>query len=248
MSTHLKASRRSRPMVQVPAGLEKSLSAYAGAAVAAGVSLLALAPSAEAKIVYTPANITIPINGGPVFLNLNHDGIADFSFSQTLKSTADSIRLRVGGKNPRNQVWGRGILGISNRFSVFASALRRGFKVQANKSYFQKAPGWVMFSAGYSFYGSGAYGQWLNTQHRFLGLKFTVGGQIHYGWARFTVAGQTSTLTGYAYETVPNQPIIAGQTKGPDVVTLEPATLGRLSQGAYAIPTWRIKRSTATTH
>jgi hypothetical protein len=41
-----------------------------------------------------------------------------------------------------------------------------------------------------------------------------------------------ATLTGYAYETVPNKPIIAGKTKGPDVITLEPGSLGRLAQGS----------------
>jgi hypothetical protein len=35
-----------------------------------------------------------------------------------------------------------------------------------------------------------------------------------------------ATLTGYAYETIPNKPIITGKTKGPDVITLDPATLG----------------------
>jgi hypothetical protein len=45
----------------------------------------------------------------------------------------------------------------------------------------------------------------------------------------------TATLTGYAYETVPNKPIIAGKTKGPDVITVQPDTapgsLGRLALG-----------------
>lgn len=235
-----KGSRGSRPAVQFAAGLEKSLSAYASAAAAAGVSLLALAPSADAKIVYTPANITIPINGGPVFIDLNHDGTADFSFSQTLATFVDSrpTRLRVGGKNPSNQVWGKGILGVRSSYGVFASALRKGFKVRPNKSYFQKAPGWVMFSAGGTYYGGASYGQWLNTQHRFLGVKFMAGSQIHYGWARFTVAA-TATLTGYAYETIANKPIIAGKTKGPDVITLEPVTLGHLAQGASVVAAWR---------
>jgi hypothetical protein len=48
-----------------------------------------------------------------------------------------------------------------------------------------------------------------------------------------------ATLTGYAYETIPNKPIIAGKTKGPDVITLEPATLGHLAQGASGISAWR---------
>jgi hypothetical protein len=37
-----------------------------------------------------------------------------------------------------------------------------------------------------------------------------------------------ATRTGYAYETIPNKPIITGKTKGPDVITLDPARLGHL--------------------
>ena len=38
-----------------------------------------------------------------------------------------------------------------------------------------------------------------------------------------------ATRTGYAYETIPNKPIITGKTKGPDVITLDPATRGHLA-------------------
>jgi hypothetical protein len=92
-------------------------------------------------------------------------------------------------------------------------------------------------------------GQWLYTQHRYLGLQFMISGQVHYGWARVAVTrapGSTrpivATLTGYAYETIPNKPIITGKTSGPDVITLEPATLGRLGQGAEGISAWRVKK------
>ncbi len=58
-------------------------------------------------------------------------------------------------------------------------------------------------------------------------------------WARLSVTlghdrqlGDVSgTLTGYAYETVPNKPIIAGQTTGPDMITVQPETLGGLARG-----------------
>ena len=98
-------------------------------------------------------------------------------------------------------------------------------------------------------YSSETYGQWINTSRRYLGLKFVTGGQIHYGWARMMVELTRPSpiqrfqlhaiLTGYAYETIPNKPIITGKTKGPDVVTLEPVSLGRLSQGASGISAWR---------
>jgi hypothetical protein len=41
----------------------------------------------------------------------------------------------------------------------------------------------------------------------------------------------TATSTGYAYESVPNKPIVAGKTKGPDVITVLPGSLGQLAAG-----------------
>jgi len=255
--------------------LEKSLTAYAGAAVAAGVSLLAVAKSADAKIVYTPAVVEIPINGGPVLLDLNHDGITDFILSNIFRfgtgtSAASYATLFVGtgAGNTRNKFWGRGVDTSRGYVFRFASALRSGFSVGANKSYFQKSPKGVM--AGLDVWyqnplphgrgagsascvsataacASGTEGQWMYTKNRYLGLQFTINGHIHYGWARVAVTRGTgrqkfsilATLTGYAYETIPKKPIITGKTKGPDVVTLEPATLGRLGQGASGIAAWR---------
>jgi len=78
---------KSRRRTKLSPELEKSMSAYATAALAAGVSLLAIAKSAEAKIVYTPADVKIPVNGGTVPLDLNHDGVVDFVFSNVFYKT-----------------------------------------------------------------------------------------------------------------------------------------------------------------
>jgi hypothetical protein len=42
--------------------------------------------------------------------------------------------------------------------------------------------------------------------------------------------GMVATLTGYAFETIPNKPIIAGKTCGPDVI-VKHGTLGELAAG-----------------
>jgi len=237
-------TRRMRRTAPLGVELEKSLSAYASAAAASGVSLLMAALPAGAKIVYTPANINIPVNAGWVPIDLNHDGIADFSFSNYRFSTGSHGfgSLRAQTKNQSNEIWGRGNL-------KFASALRPGFGVGPNRSSFQKGSRWIMAetaAGGFSsFEHSATYGQWLYTRNRYLGLKFTVGGAVHYGWARFTVTvplGIQATLTGYAYETTPYKPIVTGKTNGPDVITLKPATLGRLAQGASGISAWREKK------
>jgi len=58
----------------------------------------------------------------------------------------------------------------------------------------------------------------------------------------------SATLTGYAYDTIPGKRIVAGKTKGPDVITAQPTTLGHLAAGASAIPAWRVKRTAAAIH
>jgi hypothetical protein len=219
--------------------LERSLSAYAAAAAAAGVSLLALAPSAEAKIVYTRAHVQIPF--GHVPLDLNHDRIADFSLFKTYLGGSEGladIAVHVAAPSiPSNRIWGRGSFRGYLGQSAFASALRSGFKVGPSKSCLQQHNGFMASFFADFIYGSTTRGQWLYAKNRYLGLKFMIHGQVHYGWARLTVSWKyplemDATLTGYAYETIPNKPIITGKIKGPDVVTLDSATLGQLAVGA----------------
>jgi hypothetical protein len=98
-------------------------------------------------------------------------------------------------------------------------------------------------------------GPWKNVKNRYVGVQFRIKGETHYGWARLSVTmhrdgtyGISAVLTGYAYETIANRPIIAGKTKGTDESTVEPATLGHLARGAAAISVWRLNRVSTTTH
>jgi hypothetical protein len=43
--------------------------------------------------------------------------------------------------------------------------------------------------------------------------------------------GRQKNFTTCAYETIPDKPIIAGQTTGPDVIMVQPETLGGLALG-----------------
>ena len=103
-----------------------------------------------------------------------------------------------------------------------------------------------------------SYGQWKDAKNKYIGLKFIINGKVHYGWARLNVklviktetAVINATLTGYAYETIPNKPIIAGKTHGADDAepptpaalttrTPKPATLGVLAMGWPGLSIWR---------
>ena len=57
----------------------------------------------------------------------------------------------------------------------------------------------------------------------YVGLQFQMDGQTHYGWARVgapAIGLNAGWLYDYAYETIPNTPILAGQVPEPSTVAL----------------------------
>ncbi len=73
----MKRSSGPRKTTDLSKSVHQQLSMYALAAGAAGVSALALAPSADAKIIYTKTNTQILANT-PYNLDVNNDGTTDF--------------------------------------------------------------------------------------------------------------------------------------------------------------------------
>jgi hypothetical protein len=73
----MKRSSRPRKTADLSESVHQQLNMYVLAASAAGVGLLALAQSAEAKIVYTKTHVVIGTNH-VYALDLNHDGVVDF--------------------------------------------------------------------------------------------------------------------------------------------------------------------------
>jgi hypothetical protein len=243
---------------------------YALAASAAGMGM-ALAQPAEARIVYTSANIPIRQNFPPVPIDLNHDGIPDFSLANVyLNTTFTSLgTLRVKQAREANQVWHV----FSFGWFECAAALPKG-KLVGPKGVFQqdRTSGLLMAIIG----PGSATCPWAKVKQAFLGLKFVIKGKTHYGWARVKLNHQgfsiSATLTGYAYETIPNRPIITGKTKGkmndmetsadwlspddpgpgasltnPIPDTPQPASLGMLALGTQGVPLWRRKESVLST-
>ncbi|MBP7451020.1 MAG: T9SS type A sorting domain-containing protein, partial [Flavobacteriales bacterium] len=55
---------------------------------------------------------------------------------------------------------------------------------------------------------------WSNFPEGYLGLRFTIAGETHYGWARLSIPSAAGfTLKDYAYNSVPGEGILAGQTQ-----------------------------------
>jgi hypothetical protein len=234
--------------------VHRQLNMYALAASAAGVGVLALGQPAEVRIIYTPAHRVI-LSKHEFSLDLNHDGIADFTISNHSFCTTDvcgrTLRILPTGHNKVV-----GVKGLGGPF--YASALKRGSHIGPKRPF----SGRLMAASGTEY---ATVGPWLNIDCRYLGLKFFIKGHIHYGWARFNVtAGDgkiTATSTGYAYETIAGKSIIAGKTHGraddpanddfsPDASLTNPnpdkpqlAYLGLLALGAQGVPLWRQKET-----
>jgi hypothetical protein len=58
-------------------------------------------------------------------------------------------------------------------------------------------------------------GNWIDMNSYYLGLKLISGGHIYYGWARLSYSSYSGFLFlfDYAYNSIPDQPILAGQKK-----------------------------------
>lgn len=237
--------------------LHQRLNSYALAASAAGVGILAVATpaeltlpagatltgvfalseSAEARVVYTPTKRNVVCHTtdggschGTLDLNLNHGSGVEFQLFCDFVHGPGRL-LSVSPVGASNQIW------TSSLYSGdAAAALDKGALIQSSEHFLNFREGRMFWTSG----GEGRHGPWVhvkNLKYRYLGLKFTIKGQIHYGWARISTpihwfkGASFATLTGYAYETIPNKPIVAGRTKGPDVITLEPGSLGALAAG-----------------
>jgi hypothetical protein len=248
--------RRCRTTSTLSASLQKRLNTYAIATSAAGVNLLALAQPSEAEIVYTPADQTVTVAQG-YSLDLNHDGIVDFTLFDTRKeflrfSTDQILFVKAAG---RNQVNCPSSLCISS--FVNAGALEAGTVISPSEGRYGWLTGEVnMALEGFSPPNSAFYSyQWVRAQDEYLGLKFLIHGEMHYGWARLSVhfhggplVGRTweAHLTGYAYETIPDKGIRAGQTEGAQgdeaeasVPKSAPGQLSALALGASGLALWR---------
>jgi probable HAF family extracellular repeat protein len=161
----------------------------------------ALAIPAQARVVYTPVNVTLPRGYYPI--DLNHDGIPDFYF-QRYSGPCPIGPGRLYFLRVAPNLTGGGIVGTYD-----ADALPSGVQIDSSQSFYGGNS--LMYQSVIGC-GGGTHGQWLHAYRLYLGLKFLIAGQVHYGWAQLsTHAGGTDTLYGFAYETIPGMAIKTGQ-------------------------------------
>ena len=267
---------KGRSPARIGAKLERNLWGYACAAGAAGVGMFAMTPSAEAKVVYTAANEQIPrLSAVPV--DLNGDGLVDFNLMNWVAVSLGASAVFSYLAVCHTLAKGLGTFACISSSSMIAANAANQVRVVPDGAA-DLAAG-VNIGPGQQWGGKAAPVQmalrifentsskmvelwrhpWANggkgVFNRYLGIKFKIGADYHYGWARITVKTSTAegeaftaTLTGYAYETVPGKAIVAGATTGAEEVgEVNPAPtrdasaplLGMFALGAQGLTLWR---------
>jgi hypothetical protein len=215
---------------------EKKLAVrLSGYAATAGV-MIALAPSASAQVVWSEIqDETINLNSS-FYLDLNYDGNTDFNFRligskySTSSWTNGSSTWYYSGRmygsayiiNPNSyssrNSW------IASYWSYRPYALSAGYSINSYASYWNHnsntnvygrlASGNARYSRA-SFGSTSTYSTSLSGpfrfSDRFIGVRFNIDGESHYGWVRAQLINPNNlTIKDWAYQTQPYTGIIAG--------------------------------------
>ena len=212
-------TRKPKPLAAKTTNQLLTYAAMAGAAAACTVP-------ANAEVVYTPIHRHVRSS---FFIDLNHDGLEDFQIYSSLLSGAGIVKVLPA---PNNRVLAAG---PDQCFLSNAAAPLPGGAVIGPGKPFQASAS-CMAVLGYGSLSS--TGPWKEAKHRYLGFAFVIDGKEHFGWARLSLNkflfNNTAIIEGYAYETIPGKPIVAGDQGNADTSSNSGATLGELALGAGA--------------
>jgi hypothetical protein len=193
-------------------------------AAAAGATTFLGSTGANAEVVYTPVHAKV---GYEYPLDLNHDGINDFRIHSYELSGDGS--LQIYPLHEGNRIAGT-LQPCGFEPAAAAAALPLGAVIGPQTKFPARATCMI------SSFSNTLNGPWQLAQNRYLGLVFAIEGKEHYGWARLTNHGfgiyDSTDILGYAYETIPNKSIVAGDEGTADAISSSGATLGELASGA----------------
>lgn len=175
--------------------LAKRLTQYSSFALAImGIS------ETNGQVIYTDVNPDFSGSMGSVYaLDLDNNDIVDFAL---LNSNISGSFYLYASPSP---YYSNGILGSIGSFYKYPFALDAGVNISSGAS--------GNFLVGYSniLNYNGQDGNWIGVTDKYLGVRFDIAGNTHYGWIRLDVdANANYVVKDFAYEATPNKGIKAG--------------------------------------
>ena len=183
--------------------------------------LFVIATQAHAQIIYTDVipDATYSGTNDSCYLDLDNNGEADYLIIRQavpyycFNCLMSDPRLRVlifpmGTNVIADMTWisqqfpqcyqSGQVIGANLSYSVTNSMLRDASPGGGCPPHLVACVPWPAFT-------------WANFPDGYLGLRFTIAGETHYGWARLSIpSAEGFTLKDYAYNSVPDEAIIAG--------------------------------------
>ena len=236
----------SRKESKLSESLERRLKAYVLAAGAVGAVLAA--PSVANADIITASGFSYPLGGGGggsfSSRGVTVDGITEFRFLG-FHYQDTFIGGSFFGSSGGAAAWlyasgsgGGALTGLLGKGVKVGPKLNFGTSVYLGQAHHLRRISYYCNPSGCSTIYKGTSHSARALGSGYLGLRFLVDGQPHYGWARINAHASAGsdfdavwgTLGPIAYDTVVAQPILTGQT----MPTPEPATLSLLALGVAA--------------
>jgi len=178
------------------------------------IALLAASAVLGQEVSYSSGpSFYVPVNFDPVSLDMNQDGTADVTFSGEWLATTDfpssesSIIYYVSGAN------GAQLLSANGYAQILSTGEAIGNSPEWNA-------GTVLLTIdnlnNLNNTSSGWLGPLGEKGQGYLGIQFNAADGIHYGWIQVSLSGTdglplSPLVMDWAYETVPDKPILAGE-------------------------------------
>lgn len=177
-----------------------------------------------AEIVYTPVDVTISGNG-QIKVDLNHDGIIDFTVAANDGHAQCYFAHEFFGMDTLFPATGGGVVASNGTLAALATGTLVGSgstfqNTHALIAAFLFGPGFPPCVSSFRGWCHGTIASKSCSATAYAGLAFKINGQVHYGWAYLSISAAapgtfTTTLKGFAYETVAGRAIVTGKTSGP---------------------------------
>ncbi|MEQ9455031.1 MAG: PEP-CTERM sorting domain-containing protein [Phycisphaeraceae bacterium] len=187
---------------------QKRLMAYMAAA---GLGAFAFGQDASAGIIYTPvepAVTLVPYPGSPSAFNIDFDNDGTPEGAIVNSSVNMQARFFPPGRT------------LASGSGYYARSFAPGAIIDGSAS----------TTGGANLMTNPNYGANFVGQGNFLGYRFQIDGNTHYGWVQVDVSEnlENAIITGFAYEATPDLGIAAGAIP-------EPTSLALLAAGAGAL-------------